>query len=38
MFAETIMRYYNCESVNDMFSQLPAPMVRAGFDLAGLKM
>lgn len=38
MFAETIMRYYNCESVNDMFSQLPEPMVRAGFDLAGLKM
>ncbi len=36
MFAETIMRYYNCESVNDMFSQLPEPIVKAGFTLAGL--
>ena len=38
MFAETIMRYYNCESVNDMFSQLPDSIVKAGFDLAGLEL
>lgn len=38
MFAETIMRYYNYESINDMFSQLPEKVVNAGFDLAGLKL
>ncbi len=38
MFAETIMRYYNCESVNDMFSQLPESIVNAGFQLAGLEL
>ena len=38
MFAETIMRYYNCESVNDMFSQLPDSIVQAGFDLAEFKL
>ena len=38
MFAETIMRYYNCESVNDMFSQLPPSIVKAGFELAGLEL
>ena len=38
MFAETIMRYYNYESVNDMFSQLPEKVVNAGFELAGLKL
>lgn len=38
MFAETIMRYYNYESVNDMFTKLPENVVQAGFDLAGLKL
>ena len=38
MFAETVMRYYNYESVNDMFSQLPEKVVNAGFELAGLKL
>ena len=38
MFAETIMRYYNYESVNDMFNQLPENVVSAGFELAGLKL
>lgn len=34
MFAETIMRYYNYESVNDMFNALPENVVAAGFELA----
>ena len=38
MFAETIMRYYNYESVNDMFNKLPDEVVQAGFELAGLKL
>ena len=38
MFAETIMRYYNYESVNDMFNKLPDKVVQAGFELAGLKL
>ena len=38
MFAETIMRYYNSESVNDMFNKLPDKVVQAGFELAGLKL
>lgn len=36
MFAETIMRFYNYESINSMFSQLPENIVRAGFELADL--
>jgi ribose-phosphate pyrophosphokinase len=36
MFAETIMRFYNYESINTMFSQLPDHMIKAGFELAGL--
>ena len=38
MFAETIMRFYNYQSINSMFAQLPDSVVRAGFELAGLKM
>ncbi len=38
MFAETIMRFYNYESINAMYSQLPENIVRAGFDLADLKL
>ena len=38
MFAETIMRYYNYQSVNSMFSKLPENVVEAGFTLAGLEM
>ncbi|MBR6889675.1 MAG: ribose-phosphate diphosphokinase, partial [Clostridia bacterium] len=38
MFAETIMRYYNYQSVNSMFSKLPENVVAAGFDLSGLKL
>jgi ribose-phosphate pyrophosphokinase len=34
MFAETIMRFYNYESINSMFSQLPENIIRAGFELA----
>ena len=37
MFAETVMRFYNYESINTMFSQLPESVVQAGFELAGLK-
>ena len=36
MFAETIMRYYNYESVNDMFNALPKKVVEAGFELSDL--
>lgn len=38
MFAETIMRYYNYQSVNSMFSKLPDNVVEAGFTLAGLEL
>jgi len=37
MFAETIMRYYNYQSVNAMFSQLPERVVTAGFGFTGLE-
>ena len=37
MFAETIMRYYNYQSVNSMFTKLPENVVEAGFKLAGLE-
>ncbi len=36
MFAETVMRFYNYESINSMFSQLPEHIIKAGFDLSGL--
>ena len=36
MFAETIMRYYNYESVNDMFTALPKKVVDAAFELSDL--
>ena len=38
MFAETIMRYYNYQSVNSMFSQLPEKVVSAGFKFTGLEL
>ena len=34
MFAETIIRYYNIQSINDMFTQLPDHIVNAGIELA----
>ena len=37
MFAETVMRYYNYQSVNELFTKLPSHMVDASFELAGLK-
>lgn len=36
MFAETIMRYYNYQSINSMYSQLPEKVVAAGFSFTGL--
>ena len=38
MFAETIMRYYNYQSVNSMFSQLPEKVIDAGFKFTSLKL
>ena len=38
MFAETIMRYYRHDSINQMFSQLPDHVVEAGLELAGLQL
>ena len=38
MFAETIMRYYNYQSINGMYSALPDEIVRAGMELAGLEL
>ena len=38
MFSETIMRFYNYESISSMFAQLPQSIVRAGFELADLKL
>ena len=38
MFAETIMRYYNYESINSMFTQLPDKVIRAGLQFTGLKL
>ena len=37
MFAETIMRYYNYESINAMFTRLPEKVVQAGFRFTGLE-
>ena len=36
MFAETIMRFYNYQSINSMFSQLPENVVSAGMNFTGL--
>ena len=38
MFAETIMRYYKHDSINQMFSQLPEHVIDAGLELAGLEL
>ena len=38
MFAETIMRYYNYQSVNAMFYELPEKVVSAAFNFTGLKL
>ena len=38
MFAETIQRFYNYQSINDMFTRLPDRVVEAGFRLAGLEL
>ncbi len=38
MFAETIMRFYNYQSLNDMFSKLPDKVVTAGFKFTGLEL
>ena len=38
MFAETIMRYYRHDSINQMFSQLPDHVIEAGISLAGLEL
>ena len=38
MFAETIMRYYQHNSVNQMFSQLPEHVIEAGLKLANLNL
>ena len=36
MFAETIMRFYNYQSINSMFRQLPDNVVKAGLSFTGL--
>ncbi len=38
MFAETVMRYYNYQSVNAMFYELPDKVVSAGFNFTGLEL
>ena len=38
MFAETVMRYYNYQSVNAMFYELPDKVVSAGFKFTGLEL
>ena len=38
MFAETLMRYYRHDSINQMFSQLPDHVITAGLELAGLEL
>lgn len=37
MFGETIIRYYNSQSINDMFTALPASIAQAGIDLAKIE-
>ena len=36
MFAETIIRFYNSQSINDMFTSLPEHITQAGIELAGV--
>lgn len=38
MFAETIMRFYNYQSINSMFSRLPENVVSAGLSFTGLEL
>ena len=38
MFAETIMRFYNYQSINSMFSKLPDNVVKAGLSFTGLEL
>ena len=38
MFAETIMRYYNCQSINSMYAELPEEIIRSGMELSGLSL
>ncbi|MBR7186965.1 MAG: ribose-phosphate diphosphokinase, partial [Clostridia bacterium] len=38
IFAETIMRYYNYESISAMFNKLPDKVVEAGFRFTGLEL
>ena len=38
MFAETIMRFYNYQSINSMFSRLPDNVVSAGMNFTGLEL
>ncbi|MBQ6375197.1 MAG: ribose-phosphate diphosphokinase [Clostridia bacterium] len=38
MFAESIMRYYNYESISNMFTNLPEHVVEAGFRYTGLEL
>ena len=38
MFAETVMRYYNYQSVNAMFYELPDTVVSAGLNFTGLEL
>ena len=38
MFAETIMRYYNYQSISAMFTKLPDKVVEAGFRFTGLEL
>lgn len=37
MFAETVIRFYNSQSINTMFSSLPRDIVQAGIDLANVE-
>ena len=37
MFAETVIRFYNSQSINAMFSSLPEDIVQAGIDLASVE-
>lgn len=37
MFAETIIRFYNSQSINDMFNSLPEHITQAGIELSGME-
>lgn len=36
LFAETIMRFYNCESISPLFSSVPGELFKAGIELSDL--